>query len=775
MYAAAARWRDEALIGDRSLFSGQPINGLAAAQELTRDFIESPDATARDFLSKLRDQLAGSSADAVQVAAELLYVHTLIVVSYAFKSKNKVELVNKVAAIRDSGTSPIPEDLLGALKGGVVQPGQAYASYRWKMFAYLIRVFESIKEIPVADREATLTNWEQFQVVLSGIDDQSVWSQRYALEHLLFPDIAPPILSRDDRATILSAFSPDFPGREIDLVTLPTLLEPNAIYGDRQSVNFYRTPYQERWQGTSEALKQYAAWAQKILRSADLDREERSYKLELCDRLSDVFEAAKTGTDLPAAVKHALRSNLVDFREADNFTKWVEQNPDTAAEAFRQLQRNPGPESIDRFLAHVPREALSGVGARLSVAAVFAMGLDPEKLPPWRSEVAETTRRLAGGWQPQESTTEGEQYLLFLERLDAIRGAMNTEQEVLRDRLDTQGLVWTLAKIHAVDLVNWSETDRSEFEAWRSGKPVPPVVGPVDPDPGLRPIAASLESLSDELNMTSSEWLAETFALLSEKRQLLLQGPPGTGKTFIARALARYLAGSHDRVVTVQFHPGTSYEDFVQGLRPDPANPGRFTVVDGPLMRISRRAAADPGNAYVLLIDEINRGNIPAVFGELYYLLEYRDEQMTLLYGDTHALPRNLYFIGTLNTADRSITALDAALRRRFYVRDLDPESEPLQGMLRTYLERNAPSLMWLAEVLDRANERLNDRDLAIGPSHFMANELDETKARRAWENSVIPTLREYFHSNADRLAAFDFEALKAEITPQNVTDTAVD
>ena len=130
-------------------------------------------------------------------------------------------------------------------------------------------------------------------------------------------------------------------------------------------------------------------------------------------------------------------------------------------------------------------------------------------------------------------------------------------------------------------------------------------------------------------------------------------------------------------------------------------NPSRFKVVDGPLMRVSRAAAKDADKIHVLLIDEINRGNVPAVFGELYYLLEYRDESVTLLYGEQHALPKNLYIIGTMNTADRSITALDSALRRRFYVRDLDPQSELLQGILKTFLESNAPDLAWLAELLD--------------------------------------------------------------------------
>lgn len=774
MYAAAERWRDEALVGDRSLFSGQPIDGLSAARELVRDFVERPDESARDFISKLRDQLAGTGSAGVQVAAELLYVHTLILSTDAFKSKNKLELVNNVIRIRDAGTTPVPDDLADALKGGVVRPGQAYGSSRWKMFAYLIRVFEAIKARGPVDRATTLTDWRAFQALLSEIDDQSVWAQRYALEHLLFPDVAPPILSRDDRAKIAQVFSAGEPSEDTDVIRLSAQLAPNVFYGDREGVNLYRTPYRERWQGVSDDLSRYADWSRRIMNSIRLDHVERQYKIDRVERLRAVFRAAEAGENPGEAVRRAFSSyNVVDFRAADTFGHWVKADPTNAAEALRALADRPGPESIDRFLTLVPYEAVPGLGTRLSIASALAMGLKPELLPPWRSEAAETTRRLAGGYPAQEAATAGEHYVNFLERLDAIRAVVNAQETLLRDRLDTQGLAWTIAKCPVDDIRSLTPDERAEFQAWRSGKPLPPP--PPKPGPEKKMAVESLEQLAAQLYMASSEWLEETFTLLKDKRQLILQGPPGTGKTYIARELAGYLAGDINRVVTVQFHPGTSYEDFVQGLRPDPANPSRFKVVDGPLMRVSRAAAKDADKIHVLLIDEINRGNVPAVFGELYYLLEYRDESVTLLYGEQHALPKNLYIIGTMNTADRSITALDSALRRRFYVRDLDPQSELLQGILKTFLESNAPDLAWLAELLDLANAQLNDRDLAIGPSHFMGGNMSETWARRAWNNSVIPTLREYFHSNASRLSAFDFDTLKTQIQVADVSDSEAD
>ncbi len=232
----------------------------------------------------------------------------------------------------------------------------------------------------------------------------------------------------------------------------------------------------------------------------------------------------------------------------------------------------------------------------------------------------------------------------------------------------------------------------------------------------------------------------------------------------MARRIARYLAGADDRLTTVQFHPGTSYEDFVQGLRPDPQSPSRFIVVDGPLITIADAAEKNPTKTYVLLIDEINRGNIPAVFGELYLLLEYRNTLVTLLYGGRRKLPENLMIIGTMNTADRSITALDAALRRRFYIRDLRPDQPPLDGILRRYLATNAPHLGWLADLLDAANTAIADADQYIGPSHFMG-EVDEDWARRAWSYSVMPTLRELYYNDQRRADALEFDILREALT----------
>ena len=282
---------------------------------------------------------------------------------------------------------------------------------------------------------------------------------------------------------------------------------------------------------------------------------------------------------------------------------------------------------------------------------------------------------------------------------------------------------------------------------------------------GCQPNEPDIRALAAELYLTA-DFLQNIELLLEEKKQVIFQGPPGTGKTYVARKLARHLAGSDDRVDLVQLHPSYAYEDFVQGFRPllSDGQPG-FELMDGPLLEAARRARGEPDEKHFLLIDEINRGNVAKVFGELYFLLEYRDEKIRLQYqrnsGKTFELPDNLYIIGTMNTADRSIALVDLALRRRFNFVEFHPDEDPIKGLLWRWLREKAPSMAWVADVVDRANEKLrDDRHAAIGPSYFMKEDLDEDAVRRIWKHSVLPYIEELLFGQGDRLGEFDLEEL---------------
>ncbi|MEX2290834.1 MAG: AAA family ATPase [Mycobacteriales bacterium] len=274
--------------------------------------------------------------------------------------------------------------------------------------------------------------------------------------------------------------------------------------------------------------------------------------------------------------------------------------------------------------------------------------------------------------------------------------------------------------------------------------------------------ATQLKSLADELFLPE-DFLDRVLRLADDRGQVVLYGPPGTGKTYVARKLAGHVARGGGTVEKVQFHPSYAYEDFVEGYRPKVVDKQMtYEVVDGPLKRIAAAAQQRKDVVHVLLIDELNRANVPKVLGELLFLLEYRDEEITLQYSETaFSLPDNLQIIATMNTADRSVALVDAALRRRFHFVPFFPDVAPIDGLLRRWLGAHQPQLLWVADVVDRANRLLDDRNLAIGPSHFLKRGLDEDGVRLAWEHSVLPFLEEYFFSDPSRLEEFALDRLR--------------
>ena len=257
----------------------------------------------------------------------------------------------------------------------------------------------------------------------------------------------------------------------------------------------------------------------------------------------------------------------------------------------------------------------------------------------------------------------------------------------------------------------------------------------------------------DEVFMSDEEY-SQLVGILRNKKNIILQGAPGVGKTFAAKRLAYSMMGVKDidRVMMVQFHQSYSYEDFIMGFRPTETG---FELKKGAFYNFCKKAEIDSDNDYFFIIDEINRGNLSKIFGELFMLIENdkRGLPLQLLYSDEKfAVPGNVYIIGMMNTADRSLAMLDYALRRRFAFFELRPgfETDGFREYRTTLDNEKFNKLINCVEGLNNAisaDESLGD-GFCIGHSYFCnldAETIDDRCLSGIVEYELIPLLKEYW------------------------------
>ena len=289
-----------------------------------------------------------------------------------------------------------------------------------------------------------------------------------------------------------------------------------------------------------------------------------------------------------------------------------------------------------------------------------------------------------------------------------------------------------------------------------------------------------IKDIMDEGCFLEESRLQAVLDILERKKNIILQGPPGTGKTWLAKKMAFALTGRKpdSGVRTFQFHPNISYEDFVRGWRPSSSEQGEggeLVLVDGPFMKVVEDAKNELGRKFVMVIEEINRGNPASIFGEMLTLMEKdkrrQEEALALSYtrgdGERVYIPDNIYIIGTMNTADRSITMVDRALRRRFGFVSLKPTFNKAwkrwtneHGIDTKVLDKIMNCITDLNNMIEK--DRLLGPHCVIGHSYVTPGDNETINNPEKWfrqvvESEIEPVLEDYWAEDRGK-----FESAKA-------------
>ena len=280
----------------------------------------------------------------------------------------------------------------------------------------------------------------------------------------------------------------------------------------------------------------------------------------------------------------------------------------------------------------------------------------------------------------------------------------------------------------------------------------------------------SVEKFLEEVYMDRKRYDA-IMGLLRAKKNIILQGAPGVGKTYAAKRLAYSMMGVKDasRVMLVQFHQSYSYEDFIEGYRPSGAG---FELVKGAFYSFCKKAAEDEENDYFFIIDEINRGNLSKICGELFMLIESdkRGSELQLLYSrELFYVPRNVHIIGMMNTADRSLAMLDYALRRRFAFVELRPAFDS-DGFLEYCAGLDNPKFKDLVRVVKSLNLAISEDEslgegFCIGHSYFCnmkPENCTDVALASIVDYELVPMLKEYWFDEPDNVCKWTDELNKA-------------
>lgn len=690
----------ENLIGDGSSVIDPAVNiwNISAAREIRNRVEKDPiDGTSMTQWEKLEIQLDGASDEVVLLATEMVFLREQPLLNARPQTRlNHVKSVLKHLRRKIE----IPEIMRSAInrKSGVagLKPGRAFNGDMWRHISWIAAFVEAFRAEEEEQRRAIASDAAKLQQFMLGLPTEDRSDIRNIVQFFMAPDSFEPISSQRLKDKIVIGLSDVIGGRSGN--------DPQDIDRDLYAI---RTALAYKYEG------EFGFWSDKIL--------------------------AQWSDEPPAEPQ---RRNYWIFSPGENAQRWEEFQK----EGVMAL----GWDKLGDFGSYTDRDAIR---AKLQEA---------DATRSFRNDTLAV-------WEFQHKMSVGD--IVYARRgMSEIVGRGIVESE---PRYDSQR-----SEYRNVRSVNWEFSGEWEIPFRMAQKTLTNITTKRSKIDQLDAILAVVQD--DQYSHTTSvaayaeeDFLREVFftphqfnrlqSVLKRKKNVILAGPPGVGKTFVARRAAFGLMGERDpsRIEQVQFHQSYSYEDFMMGFRPNAQ--GGFELANGPFYSFCETAREDPDREYFFIIDEINRGNVSKIFGELLMLIEAdkRENELRLIYSDEFfSVPNNVYLIGTMNTADRSLAVMDYALRRRFGFFSIPPAFDS-DGFLHWKSEQESQALDELVNVLRGLNTAISE-DPRLGPGFMIGHSYvlhgasgEDTEADWLYsvvEDDLIPLVEEYWFDDPDQV-----------------------
>lgn len=717
--SAAEHWKNRCLLENSSVFTQAEIWTRENIECLQRDFVDNIDEGEGKFLEKLKTQLASSPPEAKRLCAEMMWI--MLLCPSNIKPPSKRKTINYILSWANSDVSGTHMLFSDQVLSGIGSAGTAYNTFRWRELVYVISFYTAWLDLPSTDKERLLSDSSAMADWLQQIPENEQRQFRHMLMYLLFPDNNERVFGAKDRMKIAKAFTGK-PGKELARYSA---LELDYLLADLRSrletdygtdkLDWYISPVKALWLNTAKKGETEGESIYPVLTR---------------------FLAQAETTDLKTADYPARHSGLamrISFGAANQaHAPWI---------SFLTEGQSLTQGIYPAYLYFKTDKLL------LLVKGVSEMNTPHDS---WNSEDEITLQEHYHEHFNKKPISHNES--LVVEAYDLSRPLV--EEQIESDLAELIEEYKEITETQAVKeaAAEYSLTDNEEA----SGHEIEPGY-----DPEIIPL--SVDEAMDGV-FVPAEKIKQILDLLSVKKNVVLQGAPGVGKTFVSKRLAYALMGCKDpnRVEMVQFHQSYAYEDFVQGYRPG-ENEG-FELKNGLFYQFCQRAAGDSSRPYIFIIDEINRGNLSKIFGELMMLIEADKRgpewKVPLTYskdlGQQFYVPENVHIIGLMNTADRSLSLVDYALRRRFAFVTLEPGFTSEQ--FSRFLKNAGAGEGMVSKVLSKLtslNERIAadtanlGRGFCIGHSFFCSSPGNDIYDD-AWFEQVIrfeiePLLQEYW------------------------------